>query len=64
MGSAYNVVSILFTSCCYNSYRHALDGLWRVSKEEGMAVLWTGGSAVVSRAILMTIAQVKNSCDP
>lgn len=40
------------------NYRHAVDGLWRVSREEGVAVLWRGGSAVVIRAVLMTIAQI------
>ena len=42
------------------SYRHALDGLWRVAREEGVRVLWMGGSAVVMRSIMMTIAQVIN----
>ena len=46
------------------SYRHAVDGLWRVYREEGVAVLWRGGSAVVMRAILMTIAQVSSLCYP
>ncbi|XP_065899953.1 mitochondrial dicarboxylate carrier-like isoform X2 [Dysidea avara] len=40
------------------NYRHGLDGIWRVAREEGVMVLWTGGSAVVMRSIMMTIAQI------
>ena len=61
------VVLYIYSSCntlLTHSYRHAVDGLWRVSRQEGVAVLWRGGSAVVTRAILMTIAQVWSSCDP
>ncbi|XP_070580831.1 mitochondrial dicarboxylate carrier-like [Ptychodera flava] len=40
------------------NYKHAIDGLWRVYKEEGFRRLFSGASMATSRAILMTIGQV------
>lgn len=41
-----------------SSYKHAIDGLWRVYKEEGVARLWSGASTATSRAVFMTIGQL------
>lgn len=39
-------------------YKHAIDGLIRVAREEGLAKLFSGASMATSRAVLMTIGQV------
>ncbi|KAI8366225.1 mitochondrial carrier domain-containing protein [Blakeslea trispora] len=39
------------------NYKHALDGVFRISKEEGTAALFRGLGPNVNRAILMTSAQ-------
>ncbi|KAM7360005.1 mitochondrial dicarboxylate carrier-like [Cochliomyia hominivorax] len=38
-------------------YKHVFDGLYRVTKEEGVKSLFNGGSAAVLRGIMMTIGQ-------
>lgn len=49
---------------CFNmiiysdSYKHALDGLVRVVKEEGIPRLFRGASTATFRAVLMTIGQL------
>lgn len=40
------------------SYKHALDGLIRVSREEGVMKLFNGCSTATGRAALMTIGQL------
>lgn len=40
------------------NYKHAVDGLIRVSREEGVARLWKGSSMVVTRSVFMTIGQL------
>ena len=40
------------------SYKHAIDGLWRVYKEEGFRRLFSGATTATSRAVLMTIGQI------
>lgn len=40
------------------NYKHALDGLIRVSREEGVIKLFNGCSTATGRAILMTIGQL------
>nr|CAH7728400.1 unnamed protein product [Callosobruchus chinensis] len=40
------------------NYKHALDGLFRVYREEGLARLFSGASTATSRAVLMTIGQL------
>ncbi|XP_055354479.1 mitochondrial dicarboxylate carrier-like [Paramacrobiotus metropolitanus] len=40
------------------NYKHAVDGLVRVSREEGVTRLWRGSSMVVVRAVFMTIGQL------
>ncbi|GAV09446.1 hypothetical protein RvY_18990-2 [Ramazzottius varieornatus] len=40
------------------NYKNALEGLVRVSRQEGVAALWRGSSMVVVRAVLMTIGQL------
>nr|CAI5826751.1 unnamed protein product [Callosobruchus analis] len=40
------------------NYKHALDGLYRVYREEGVARLFSGASTATSRAVLMTIGQL------
>ncbi|XP_012273566.1 mitochondrial dicarboxylate carrier isoform X2 [Orussus abietinus] len=40
------------------NYKHALDGLLRVTKEEGFIKLFNGCSTATSRATLMTIGQL------
>lgn len=39
-------------------YKHALDGLIRIAREEGVLALWRGVGANVNRAMLMTASQV------
>ncbi|XP_065354218.1 mitochondrial dicarboxylate carrier-like [Calliphora vicina] len=38
-------------------YKHVFDGLYRVTKEEGVQALFRGGSAAVLRGVMMTIGQ-------
>lgn len=40
------------------SYKHAIDGLWRVWREEGTRRLWGGASVATGRAVLMTVGQL------
>lgn len=40
------------------NYKHAIDGLWRVYREEGFPRLFSGASTAVGRAILMNIGQL------
>lgn len=40
------------------SYKHAIDGLVRVCREEGVSKLFNGCSTATGRAILMTIGQL------
>jgi len=40
------------------NYKHAIDGLARVVKEEGFALLFRGASSATARAVLMTIGQL------
>lgn len=40
------------------SYKHALDGLIRVLREEGVSRLFRGASTATFRAVLMTIGQL------
>ena len=40
------------------NYKHALDGLLRMAKEEGVASLWKGVWPNSARAVLMTVGQL------
>jgi dicarboxylate transporter 10 len=40
------------------NYRHVLDGLARISREEGVLSLWNGSSMVIARAVLVTLSQI------
>jgi len=40
------------------NYKHALDGLMRVTREEGIARLFNGATMATSRSVLMTIGQL------
>ena len=42
----------------YFSYNHAIDGLIRVSREEGVKKLFNGVDWATARAVLMTIGQL------
>jgi len=42
----------------YSSYKHAIDGLWRVYKEEGVVRMFGGGGFATARAVLMTVGQL------
>ncbi|TMW53334.1 hypothetical protein DOY81_001634, partial [Sarcophaga bullata] len=39
------------------NYKHAIDGLYRVSNEEGIKSLFRGGSAAILRGVMMTMGQ-------
>jgi len=39
-------------------YRHALDGIVRIAREEGVHVLWRGVQPCVFRAVLVTTSQI------
>lgn len=41
-----------------NSYKNAIDGLFRVHREEGFRKLFAGASTASSRAVFMTIGQL------
>lgn len=41
-----------------SSYKHAIDGLYRVYSEEGFRRLFSGASTAVSRGFLMTVGQI------
>lgn len=40
------------------NYKHAIDGLIRVTREEGISRLFRGASSATARAVLMTIGQL------
>lgn len=40
------------------NYKHAIDGLFQVYKNEGVSRLFSGATTATSRAILMTIGQI------
>jgi dicarboxylate transporter 10 len=40
------------------NYKHAIDGLWRVYREEGFRKLFSGASTATTRAVLVTIGQL------
>ncbi|KAF0306287.1 Mitochondrial dicarboxylate carrier [Amphibalanus amphitrite] len=40
------------------NYKHAVDGLIRVLREEGVRTLFAGGTTATARAILMTVGQL------
>lgn len=40
------------------NYKHAVDGLFRVLREEGVVRLWSGASMATGRAVLMTVGQL------
>ena len=42
----------------YFRYKHAIDGIIRIIREEGYQHLFRGGSLAVGRSILMTIGQL------
>ena len=41
-----------------HSYKHAIDGLFRVAREEGFAKLFNGADWATTRAMLMTVGQL------
>jgi len=48
-------------NCCVVllSYKHAIDGLYRVVRDEGPLKLMNGATMAASRATLVTIGQVR-----
>jgi dicarboxylate transporter 10 len=40
------------------NYKHAVEGLWRVYRDEGFARLFSGATAATFRAALMTVGQL------
>jgi len=40
------------------NYKHAIDGLWKVFRTEGVTRLFSGATTATSRAILMTVGQL------
>uniref|UniRef100_A0AC34FMK2 Mitochondrial dicarboxylate carrier n=1 Tax=Panagrolaimus sp. ES5 TaxID=591445 RepID=A0AC34FMK2_9BILA len=40
------------------NYKHAIDGVYRILKEEGISKLFNGATMATSRAVLMTIGQL------
>lgn len=42
----------------FSSYKHALDGLLRVHREEGFRRLFSGATTATGRGFLMTIGQI------
>jgi dicarboxylate transporter 10 len=40
------------------NYKHAIDGIFRMSREEGISSLWRGVWPNSSRAVLMTVGQL------
>ncbi len=52
--------SLIFTVCLLPvfSYKHAIDGLMRVAREEGFRKLFNGADWASTRAVLVTIGQL------
>ncbi|KAH8383362.1 hypothetical protein KR009_008157 [Drosophila setifemur] len=40
------------------NYKHAIDGLVRIGREEGWRTLWNGSSMVAVRGLFMTVGQI------
>lgn len=41
------------------NYKNAVDGIIKVYKQEGLTSLWSGATMATSRAVMMSIGQVK-----
>ena len=54
----HSVVFICDVIIAVGSYKHALDGLYRVFRDEGAIKLMNGATMASSRATLVTIGQV------
>lgn len=54
----YIFINKVWTIVPHFSYKHALDGLLRVYREEGFRRLFGGASPATSRAVFMTIGQL------
>lgn len=52
------VICVCINLCVFLSYKHAIDGLIRVYKEEGVKRLFSGATTATSRAVFMTIGQL------
>lgn len=44
--------------CLVSSYKHAIDGLWRVYKHEGFRSLFNGATTASTRASFMNVGQI------
>lgn len=42
----------------FRSYKHAIDGVFRILREEGLPRLFSGASTATTRAIVVTIGQL------
>ena len=40
------------------NYKHFVDALFRIIKEEGVLTLWRGSSPTVARAVLMNLGML------
>ena len=50
--------TILPSVSFFSSYKHAIDGIYRVWREEGTRRLFGGASVATARAVLMTVGQL------
>ncbi len=44
--------------CQSRGYKHAIDALRRICREEGVLSLWSGTQATINRAMIVTAAQM------
>ena len=48
----------MLLTCFHFSYKHALDGVMRVAREEGILKLFNGAQWASSRAVMVTVGQL------
>uniref|UniRef100_A0A8C9Q4T4 Mitochondrial dicarboxylate carrier n=1 Tax=Spermophilus dauricus TaxID=99837 RepID=A0A8C9Q4T4_SPEDA len=60
VGTPADLVNVRFVVhfCVPGSYAHALDGLYRVAREEGLRKLFSGATMASSRGALVTVGQL------
>lgn len=51
-------IHLCLSICNLNSYKHAIDGLIRVHREEGFRRLFSGATSATGRGLLMTVGQI------
>ena len=58
MSTFHFCIHVMLLTCFHFSYKHALDGVMRVAREEGILKLFNGAQWASSRAVMVTVGQL------